>query len=157
MGSLPSSYDLYLSALTATSSVLKKHLSPDDLMLSITEKYDHRTLKSKGSKKDDNAAFYSNDIGTSKGQKGGLNPKKKVECHNRGKKGHWSRDCREEGGRKEEQGPKQKAKKEKEKDGEKGKWKGKGRDVATTAKDNKEDKPKPDKEEAWLAMVMDET
>src|SRR6202522_1436698 len=158
MGSLPLSYNPYLSALNATSSVLERHLSPDDLMLSITEEYERRTLKSKGSKKDNNAAFYSNDASTSKGQKGGSNPKRKGECHNCGKKGHWLRDCWEKGGGKEGQGPKQKAKKEKEKDAEKGKWKGKGRDVAATAKDNKEDKPKPDKEEeVWLAMVMDKT
>ena len=40
---------------------------------------------------------------------------------------------------------------------ENGKWKGKGKDIAATAKDNKEDKSKPDKEEeAWMVMVMDE-
>ena len=45
MGSLPTSYDQYLSALNATSSVLGKQLSADDLMLTITEEferfYDH--------------------------------------------------------------------------------------------------------------------
>jgi len=40
MGSLPTSYDTYLSALNATSSVLGKQLSPDDLMLTITEEYE---------------------------------------------------------------------------------------------------------------------
>ena len=45
MGSLPTSYDQYHSALNATSSVLGKQLSADDLMLTITEEferfYDH--------------------------------------------------------------------------------------------------------------------
>ena len=39
MGSLPPSYDPYLSALNATSSVLGTHLSSDDLMLSIIKEY----------------------------------------------------------------------------------------------------------------------
>ena len=40
MGSLPTSYDSYISALNTTSSVVGKHLSSDDLMLSLTEKYE---------------------------------------------------------------------------------------------------------------------
>ena len=55
--SLPSSYDPYLSALNATSSVLGTHLSAEDLMLSITEEYECRALKSKSGKKDDNTTF----------------------------------------------------------------------------------------------------
>jgi hypothetical protein len=150
MGSLPSSYDSYLSALNATSSVLGTHLSAEDLMLSLTEEYERRALKSKSGKKDDNAAFYSNDAG--KGQKSGSTPKRRGECNNCGKKGHWARDCWEEGGGKEGQGPKQKAKKEKEKE------KGKGKETATVAKDNKDDKQKEgkskDEEAAWMAAIV---
>ena len=40
MGSLPVSYDSYLSAMNATSSILGTHLSPDNLMLSITEEFE---------------------------------------------------------------------------------------------------------------------
>jgi hypothetical protein len=152
MGSLPTSYDSYLSALNATSSVLGTHLSAEDLMLSLTEEYERRALRSKGDKKDDNAAFYSNDAGSSKGQKGGSHPKRKGECNNCGKKGHWTRDCWDEGGGKEGQGPKQKAKKQKEKEKEKEKGKGKEKDSAATAQDKKDDKPKD--EEAWMAMVI---
>ncbi|KAF8805143.1 hypothetical protein BYT27DRAFT_7105320, partial [Phlegmacium glaucopus] len=57
LGSLPSSYDPYISAVNATSSVLGKTLSADDLMLTITEEYERRNLKSKIGKKDENAAF----------------------------------------------------------------------------------------------------
>jgi hypothetical protein len=156
MGSLPSSYNPYLSALNTTSSVLGKHLSADDLMLAITEdsEFERRALKSKSGKKDDNAAF-SADAGSSKGHKG--NQKKEGKCHNCGKKGHWSRDCWEEGGEKEGQGPKQKAKREKLED-EKGKGKGKAKDGAATAKEDKEEKPKPDKEEeAWMVTILNET
>jgi Reverse transcriptase (RNA-dependent DNA polymerase)/gag-polypeptide of LTR copia-type len=148
MGSLPSSYDPYLSALNATSSVLGTHLSPDDLMLSIIEEYERRALKSKGKQKDENAAFYSNDA--EKGQKGSSNPKRNGDCHNCGKKGHWTRDCYAEGGGKEGQGPKQKSKK--------GKWRGKKETAATAkVKDGDKDKgEKPKEEEAWMAMVMDD-
>jgi len=38
--SLPLSYDAYISALNATSSVLGTYLSPDDLMHTITDKHD---------------------------------------------------------------------------------------------------------------------
>ena len=146
MGSLPSSFDPYISALNATSSVMEKHLSADDLMLSITEEYERRTLKTKGGKKDDNAAFYSNDAG--KGKDGGSNSKKDKECHNCHKKGHFKADCWRKGGGKEGQGPKQK-----------GKGKEKEKEAATAAQDKKEDKPKDGKskdEEAWMAMVIDD-
>ncbi|KAF8807113.1 hypothetical protein BYT27DRAFT_7287773 [Phlegmacium glaucopus] len=63
LGSLPSSYDPYISAVNATSSVLGKTLSADDLMLTITEEYKRRNLKSKIGKNDENVAFYSNDSG----------------------------------------------------------------------------------------------
>ena len=40
LGSLPSSYEPYISAVNATSSILGKTLSADDLMLTITEEYE---------------------------------------------------------------------------------------------------------------------
>ncbi|KAF8816689.1 hypothetical protein BYT27DRAFT_7076762, partial [Phlegmacium glaucopus] len=63
LGSLPSSYNPYISTVNATSSVLGKTLSADDLMLTITEEYECQNLKSKISKKDENVAFYSNNSG----------------------------------------------------------------------------------------------
>ena len=40
MGSLPSSYDPYISAVNATSSVLGTTLTADDLMLTVTEEFE---------------------------------------------------------------------------------------------------------------------
>ena len=149
MGSLPSSFDPYISALNATSSVMGTHLSADDLMLLITEEYKRHALKSKGGKKDDNAAFYSSDARRSKD--GGSNSKKDKECHKCHKKGHFKADCWKKGGGKEGQGPKQKGK-------------GKEKEVATTAEEKKDDKPKdrkskdgkPKDKEAWMAVVIDD-
>ena len=51
LGSLPSSYDPYISAINATSSVLGKTISSDDLILTITEEYEHQNLKNKNGKR----------------------------------------------------------------------------------------------------------
>ena len=40
MGSLPSSYDPYISAVNATSSVLGTTLTADDLMLTVTKEFE---------------------------------------------------------------------------------------------------------------------
>ena len=91
LGSLPPSYDSYISAVSATSSVLGTTISTDSLMTTITNKYDRRLLNSKGSKKEDNATFHLHEGSSSKGQKGGS--KKDVECFNCYKKGHYKVDC----------------------------------------------------------------
>ena len=140
MGSLPASFDPYISAVNATSSVMGKQLSADDLMLTITEEYERRNLKSKSGKKDENVALYSND--SEKGKKGGS--KKDVVCHNCGKKGHYKNECWAEGGGKEGQGPKQRGK---------AKGKGKGKETAATSDAQKEE---PKDEEAWMAMADDD-
>src|SRR5271168_2731687 len=150
LGSLPPSFEPYISAVNATSSVIGKTLSVDDLMLTITEEYERRMLKAKGGKKDKNVAFYSNDSG--KGRKGDLSSKKdrNIECFNCHKKGHKKPDCWAPGGGKEGQGPNQKGKgkaKEKEKEKER----------AATAKEKNETKT-DESEEAWmvgLAEVLD--
>ena len=113
-------------------------------------------MKAKGGKKDDNAAFYSNDSGKGKG---GSNSKKNAECYNCGKKGHYKNDCWEEGGRKEGQGPKQKGKgkgKSKGKEKETEKEKEKEKESAMVAQEKKETKPK-DAEEAWMVKACDDT
>ncbi|KAI0341106.1 hypothetical protein BDW22DRAFT_1308856, partial [Trametopsis cervina] len=40
LGSLPSSYDTYTSAITATSAVLGRTLTAEDLMKTVEEEYD---------------------------------------------------------------------------------------------------------------------
>ena len=40
LGSLPKSYDQFISAVTATTSVLKRDLDPEDLMQTIIDEYD---------------------------------------------------------------------------------------------------------------------
>lgn len=155
MGSLPSSYDPYVSAVIATSSVLGTTLSANDLMLMLTEEYEHCTLKTKGGKKEDDAAFHSNDA--EKGDKGGSNSKKNTTCHNCRKKGHYKKDCWAEGGGKEGQRPNQKGKgkvKGKGKRKVKGKGKGKEKETAAASEDKNEEKPKD--EEVWMAMVFDD-
>ena len=41
LGSLPPSYNSYISAVSATSSVLGTTISADSLMTTITDEYDH--------------------------------------------------------------------------------------------------------------------
>ena len=111
LGSLPASYDAYLSAITATVSVTNTALDPEALMVSIIDEYDRRTVKSNKNKKDDkNAAFYAGN--SSKGsRKAHGGSKKNIECFNCKKRGHVKADCWAKGGGKEGQGPKGKGKK----------------------------------------------
>ena len=141
LGSLPPSYDSYISAVSATSSVLGTTISADSLMTTITDEYDHRLLNLKGAKKEDNVAFHLHE-GSSKDRKGGS--KKDVECYNCHKKGHYKADCWAEGGGKEGQGPKLKGK---------AKGKAKAAVAAAAAKEKEEEKV-----EAWMVLlaVVDE-
>ena len=154
LGSLPSSYDPYISAVNATSSVLGKTISADDLMLTMTEEYECRNLQNKSSKKEENSAFYSNNSG--KGGKGSSSKdskKKNVECYNCHKKGHYKHDCWLPGGGKEGQGPKQKGK---------GKQKSDDKEMAAASTEGKaatktkgKEKEKEAVKEAWLAIIDD--
>ena len=149
LGSLPASYDPYISAINATSSVLEKTLSADDLMLTVTEEYERRNLKNKSGKKEENAAFYSNE--SEKDGKGGSNSKSKkknVECHNCHKKGHYKSECWAPGGGKEGKGPKQKGKGKSKKDEKKDEKKESGASAETKGKEKEKEV-----EAAWLAMI----
>jgi hypothetical protein len=150
LGSLPTSYDPYISAVNATSSVLGKTVSADDLMLTLTEEYERRTLRNKTGKKDDNAAFYSNDSGKeSKGGSSSSSKKRNIECHNCHKKGHYKSECWAPGGGKEGQGPNQKGKGKSKADDKKKETGG----VAETKE--KEKGKEKEVEAAWLAMIDD--
>ena len=46
LGSLPKSYDQFISAVTATASVLKQELNPEDLMQTIINEYDRQSTRS---------------------------------------------------------------------------------------------------------------
>jgi hypothetical protein len=116
LGSLPPSYDPYLSAITAMSTLLAKVLSPDDLIHGLNEEADRCSLKNKSKKDDRDIAFSAGERKT--GQKKGS--KSNIECYNCHKKGHVKADCWSKGGGKEGTGPRQKGK-------------GKGKDSANTA------------------------
>ena len=116
LGSLPKSYNTYLSAITATLSVLGKEVDPDALILSMIDEYNHcsvknRQMKDKGKS---DAAFFAG--GSWKGGMGGKGGKSDVECFNCHKKGHKKADCWAKGGGKEGQGPRLKGKKDDGKD-----------------------------------------
>src|ERR1700761_2094725 len=100
LGSLPESWETYLSALTGASALLGTPLDPDMVLQGISDEADRKTAK-KG-RGEPEAAFYGNI-----GQK----PKKSdVWCYNCKKKGHMSKDCWAKGGGKEGQNPHRKPK-----------------------------------------------
>jgi gag-polypeptide of LTR copia-type len=95
LGSLPKGYDTYLSAITATMSVMGRTLDPDTLIMTITDEYDRRAIRTHQTKeKGKDAAFYA-----------GERSKSSLECFNYHKKGHKKSDCWAKGGGKEGQGP----------------------------------------------------
>jgi hypothetical protein len=147
LGSLPYSFEPFISALNATSSVLGTILSPNDLMQAFTDEYERRNLGklSKREESTENVAFSTNEGNRWKGngQKG--------NCYNCGKPGHRKDDCWEEGGGKEDQKPnwlkeKEKWWKEKQEGRKKEEEKPKAKDSATTAMME---------DVAWMAYLPD--
>jgi hypothetical protein len=132
LGSLPSSYDPYLAALTATSALLATKISPDVYIRGIGDEADRRSLKHRTKGGDKEVAF-----GAKTSSKGGRFSKGKdkanVECFNCHKKGHVKADFWAKGGGKEGQGPKGKGK----------------RPQANAAKDN-------DADDLWMANASED-
>src|SRR5277367_1285153 len=110
LGSIPLSYDTYIAAITATSTLLNQTLSPTNLIDAIRDEADRRTIKNPKPKKDeDDAAFVANQS-SDKGKKGGegsKTAKKDMEFFNCHKKGHMKKDWASGGGA-EGKGPKKK-------------------------------------------------
>jgi hypothetical protein len=94
LGSLPTAYETYLSALTGAATLLGKDLDPDTVLQGISDEADRKASRptSKGEKE---AVFYGN----------GKQSKKTMECYNCHKKGHMAKDCWAKGGGKEGQNP----------------------------------------------------
>ena len=113
LGSLPKSYDQFISAVIAAASVLKKDLDPEDLMQTIIDEYDRRSTRSGIPKeKGSDAAFFAGGA-NNRGGKAGKKTNRDVECFNCHKKGHKKIDCWAKGGGKEGQGPRSRERKEK--------------------------------------------
>ena len=142
LGSLPKSYDQFLSAITATASVLKKELEPEDLIQAIIDEYDRRSTRPGALKdKSPDAAFFAGGAGNNRG---GRRSNKDVECFNCHKKGHRKADCWAKGGGKEGQGPRSKDRKGKAGDSREGNKEVK--DSANAAGDD---------DGVWMALVDD--
>src|SRR6201996_9759795 len=105
LGSLPESWETYLSALTGASALLGKPLEPETVLQGISDEADRKMAKKErtdsGSTSD--AAFYGNSGNKSRN-------KSDSRCNNCQKKGHWARECWAKGGGKEGQGPHRKPK-----------------------------------------------
>ena len=68
LGSLPKSYDHFLSVVTATASILKRDLDPEDLMQTVIDEFDCCSMRPNNQKgKDGDVAFY---VGGSNNQSG---------------------------------------------------------------------------------------
>ena len=116
LGSLPKSWDPYISSLMAAATMVNKILSSSELIRYLNDEADRQGTNPSTSKKDErDVAFTTGD--RSGGRKS--SPNANVECYNCHKKGHVKADCWSKGGGKEGQGPK--------KGRGKGRGKGKGK------------------------------
>lgn len=142
LGSIPQSYDTYIAAITATSTLLQQTLTPTNLVDAIRDEADRRTIKSPKSKGTEQDAAYVAGQSSGKGKKDGdeskKSSKKNVKCYNCGKKGHFAKDCWAKGGGSEGKGPK---------------GKGKGKEVAAKAE---EKGGESDSDAVWMVSAGDE-
>ena len=115
LGSLIQSYDSYLSAVSATLSVLGTKLTLDALMLSIIHEFDCCIIKTCQLKNKGKDITFHAESGSKKPWKGGKGSKKSIKCFNCHRKGHVKGDCWAKGGGKKGQGPQGKKAKKSEK------------------------------------------
>src|SRR5882762_7911695 len=115
LGSIPPSYDTYIAAITATSTLLNQALTPTNLIDAICDKADRKAIKNPKPKREEHdAAFVAGQPKRGGGNSGSKKSKKDVECFNCHKKGHLKRDCWAPGGGAEGKGPKNQKGKQKE-------------------------------------------
>ena len=134
LGSIPPSYDTYIAAITATSTLLNQVLTPTNLIDTIIDEADRKAIKNPKSKKDDHdAAFVAGQSKKGSGKNGSKKSKKNVECFNCHKMGHFAQDCWAPGGGAEGKGLKN--------------WKGKQKETAATT----EAKDDEDADAVWMA------
>ena len=139
LGSIPQSYDTYIAAITATSTLMDKTLSPTNLIDAIRDEADRRTIKNPKSKKAEQDVAYSAGQSSGKGKKDGEGTKKskKVKCYNCKNFGHIAKQCWVKGGGAEGKGPK---------------GKGKEKEVAAKA----EEKEGSDSDAVWMVSAGNE-
>src|SRR6267142_6918591 len=128
LASLPASYDGAVSSMSACTCLGTKVLTSEIFEQFILDKSEHRQVKDKYAKSRNEAL--AAESGSWKG-KDKSKDKKKVECYNCHKTGHYKSECWAKGGGKEGQGPRR----------------GKGaKDDAALAKEKSEET------EAWAAI-----
>ena len=110
LGLLPKSYGQFISAITATASVLKQELNPDNLIQTIIDEYHCQSTRPGAKEKGTDAMFFAENIRGKPGKRSN----KDIKCCNCHKKGHKKAECWAKGGKKEGQGPRSKAKTDKE-------------------------------------------
>ena len=130
LGSMLTSFETYISSLTATSTITGNVLMPEQLMAALTDEYDRRALRSKPGR----SGGESGDVALSVNERGRKGKKKNVECFNCKNRGHYKSDCWAPGGGKEGQGPRDREK---------------PKDKASKASEK-------DKDEAWFMCIAED-